>query len=382
VKADDALSRAAIVGAAESDLGLCPDYSAIDLIGQAASRAAADAGLPLREIDGLFTVTPYHHLTTLDVSEYLGIRPSYHESTNVGGCSFVLYLRHAAAAISAGLCTTALICYGSTQRSDGGKLFSLAERSPYEEPYGLQWPLSYFGLIAQRHMAQYGTKPEQLAEIAVANRKWAALTPAAFKRDPITVEDVLSSRMITSPLHLLDCCLVTDGGAAVILTSRERARSLRRTPVRVLGAAESTSHRSILQMPDYTTSSTAISGPRAMQAAGVTHTDIDFCEYYDATTIAALMMHEDLGFCAKGEGGDFVSGQRTAPGGSLPTNTNGGGLSYTHPGMLGLFLVVEAVRQLRWECGDRQVPNANIGLVSGLGGGMCSSAVAVLSRDA
>lgn len=378
---DRSLAGAAIVGVGESDLGVCAGASAADLIGQATARAVADAGIQLHEIDGLFTVTPYHYLASIDVAEYLGIQPTYHESTNIGGCSFVLHVRHAAAAITAGLCKTALICYGSTQRSDGGKLFSLTERTPFEQPYGLQWPMSYFALIAQRHMAMYGTTSEQLAAIAVANRKWAALTPNAFRREPITVQDVVSSRMIASPLHVLDICLVTDGGAAVILTSADRAKDLRQKPVRVLGGAEATSHRSMVEMEDFTVSSAAVSGPRAMAAAGVTHADIDFCQYYDATTIAALMMHEDLGFCAKGEGGAFVSGGRTAPGGALPTNTNGGGLAYTHPGMLGLFLVVEAVRQLRGECGERQVPNAEIGLVSGLGGGMCSSAIAILGRD-
>jgi acetyl-CoA acetyltransferase len=232
-----------------------------------------------------------------------------------------------------------------------------------------------------RHMHDYGTTSEQLAEIAVATRKWAQMNPDAMMRDPLTVDDVLSSKMISDPLHLLDSCLVTDGAGAIVMTSAERARSLKKPAVHVRGYAESHTHWTIGSMPDLTLTTAADTGPRAMAMAGVKHDDIDVAEIYDSFTITVLLTLEALGFCKRGEGGEFVSGQRTAPGGAFPMNTNGGGLSYAHPGMYGIFLLIEAVRQLRGECGERQVPDARVALVNGTGGTLSSTATCVLTRD-
>jgi acetyl-CoA acetyltransferase len=376
-----ALEAVAIAGAAESDLGHVPHLSPLGLMAQATVRAAADAGISVGEIDGVFAVTPYHHLSSLSFCEYVGLRPRYHETTNIGGCSFLAHVRHAAGAIASGLCETAVITYGSTQRSDGGRLVTRSEVSSYEQPYGPIYPMSQFALIAQRHMYEYGTTSEQLAEVAVAHRSWAGLAPNAYKRDPITVDDVFASPLISSPFHRLDCCLVTDGGAAVILTTRERAKTLRQTPVHVLGAAEGFTHRNIASMENLTVSAAAVTGPAAFAEAGLGPSDMDFVQLYDAFTITPVMILEDLGFCAKGEGGSFVSGGRTAPGGELPVNTNGGGLSYCHPGMLSLFLLVEGIRQLRHECGERQVAGAEVGIVHGLGGTFASAATVVVARS-
>ena len=375
-----ALNRIAIVGAAESDIGRAPHLSPLGMMAQATARAADDAGLSIGDIDGVFVITPYHHLTSLSYCEYLQIFPRYHDTTQLGGCTFVAFLRHAAAAIAAGMCEVAVIAYGSSQRSDAGKLVSASELSVFDVPYGAAYPISSFALIAQRHMHEYGTTPEHLAEVAVAHRAWASLTPNAYYRDPITVEDVLVSPMISSPLHRLDCCAVTDGGGAVIVTTKERARSLRRPPIRVLGAAEGYTHRTVAAMADLTVSAAAQTGPAAFAEAGLTPADMDFVQLYDAFTISPLLILEDLGFCAKGEAGPLYASGRTRPGGDLPVNTNGGGLSYCHPGMLSLFLLIEAIRQLRGECGERQVANAEVGVVHGLGGAFAGAATAILAR--
>jgi acetyl-CoA acetyltransferase len=248
-------------------------------------------------------------------------------------------------------------------------------------PYGPPLPVTGYALAAMRHMHEYGTTPEQLAEVAVATRKWAAMNPKAYKREPITIQDVLSSPMIAEPLHLLDCCLVTDGGGAVVVTSADVARNCRSIPVWVLGHAESHTHLSISNMPDLTWTAASLTGPRAMAQAGVKHSDLDVVELYDSFTITVLLTLEALGFCKRGESGAFVSGQRTAPGGPFPLNTNGGGLSYCHPGMYGIFLLIEAVRQLRGDCGERQVSDAKLALVHGTGGVLSSAATCILGRD-
>jgi acetyl-CoA acetyltransferase len=371
--------KAAVVGMAESDLGeVRPGLTSLDLIGQATLRALDDAGLEKRDVDGLFSASAYYHMPTLSVGEYLGIRPRYSDATNVGGSSFVSHLLHAAAAIVAGLCEVALITYGSTQRSGGGRLVSGSELIPYEAPYKPRYPVSMYALAAFRHMHQYGTTREQLAEVAVAAREWAKLNPRAFMRSDLTVEDVLDSRMVSSPLSVRDCCLVTDGGGAVILTGAERANDLRKMPVYLLGAGEAHWHRNISQMPDLTVTAAAESGPRAYEMAGVRPEDVDVAMLYDAFTINTVLFLEDLGFCTKGEGGAFVSEGRIAPDGELAVNTSGGGLSYNHPGMYGLLLVVEAVRQLRGECGERQVEGADVALVNGSGGVLSSQVTAIL----
>jgi acetyl-CoA acetyltransferase len=374
--------RAAIVGAAESDLGeVGPGFTPLDLIGQAADRTLADAGLKKEDVDGLFSASVYYQMPTLSVGEYLGIRPRYSDATMMGGSSFVSHLLHAAAAIEAGLCEVALITYASTQLSDGGFRGVSDPPTLYETPYRPRYPVSMYALAASRHMHEYGTTREQLAEVAVAAREWAKLNPKAFKRDHLTVEDVLASRMISSPLSLLDCCLVTDGGGALIVASAERAKDLREPPVYLLGAGEAHWHRNISQMPDLTVTAATDSGPRAYEMAGVGPEDVDVAMLYDAFTINPILFLEDLGFCEKGEGGVFVAGGRIAPGGELAVNTNGGGLSYNHPGMYGLLLVIEAVRQLRGECGERQVEGAEVALAHGNGGVLSSQVTAVLGTE-
>ncbi len=374
--------KTAIVGAAESDLGeVGPGFTPLDLIGQAAERALADAGLSREDVDGLFSASAYYSMATVSAGEYLGIRPRYSDATNMGGSSFVSHLLHAAAALEAGLCEVALVAYASTQRSGGGFRGASDPPNPYETPYGPRYPVSMYALAASRHMHEYGTTREQLAEVAVAAREWAKLNPKAFKRDPLTVEDVLASRMISSPLSLLDCCLVTDGGGALVVTSGERAKDLRKAPVYLLGAGEAHWHRNISQMPDLTVSAAVDSGRRAYEMAGVGPADVHVAMLYDAFTITPILFLEDLGFCEKGEGGTFVEGGRIAPGGELPVNTNGGGLSYNHPGMYGLLLLIEAVRQLRGECRERQVEGAEVALAHGNGGVLSSQVTALLGTE-
>jgi acetyl-CoA acetyltransferase len=374
--------RAAIVGAAESDLGeVGPGFTPLDLIGQATGRALADAGLNKEDVDGLFSASAYYSMATVSAGEYLGIRPRYSDATNMGGSSFVSHLLHAAAALEARLCEVALVVYASTQRSGGGFRGVSDPPNPYEAPYGPRYPVSMYALAASRHIHEYGTTREQLAGVAVAAREWAKLNPKAFKRDHLTVEDVLASRMISSPLSLLDCCLVTDGGGALIVTSAERAKDLRKAPVYLLGAGEAHWHRNISQMPDLTVTAAVDSGPRAYEMAGVGPEDVDVAMLYDAFTINPILFLEDLGFCEKGEGGAFVEGGRIAPGGELPVNTNGGGLSYNHPGMYGLLLLIEGVRQLRGECSERQVRGARVALAHGNGGVLSSQVTAVLGTE-
>lgn len=371
-----------VVGVAESDLGsVAPGLTPLDLVGQATTRALADAGIKKSEVDGLFTASSYYAMAGMDTAEYLGIRPRYLDGSSIGGSSFVSHLLHAASAIANGLCSTALIVYGSTQRSDGGRLISPSKPNPYEAPYGPRYPISMYALATARHMHQYGTTREQLADVAVAARQWAQLNPAAFAREPLTREDVLSARMISDPLTTRDCCLVTDGGGAVVLTTTERARDLDVTPIPLLGAGEANWHRNISQMPDLTVTAASESGRRAFEMAGLSPSHVDVVELYDAFTINPVLFLEDLGFCEKGEGGPFVSDGLIAPGGKLPVNTNGGGLSYCHPGMYGIFTIIEAVRQLRGECGPRQVEDARIALAHGNGGVLSSEVTAIFGTS-
>ena len=372
-----------VTGVAESDLGeVAPGLTPVDLMAQAARRALDECGLEVADVDGLFAATSQLPMATLNLGEYLGIRPRYSDATQVGGSSFIAHLQHARAAIEAGLCEVALIAYGSTQRSVGRSSASVQEISPWEAPYRPMLPVTGYALAASRHMHEFGTTREQLAEVAVAARGWARLNPKAWSRDPLTVEDVLASPLVCDPLSVRDCCLVTDGGAAAIVTTAERAAGLDTAPVRLLGAGEAHSHRHISGMPDLTRTAAAESGARAYEQAGLGPGDVDVALLYDAFTITPVLFLEDLGFCAKGEGGAFVEGGRTAPGGDFPMNTNGGGLSYCHPGMYGLLLVVEAVRQLRGECGDRQVEGCEVALVHGNGGVLSSQCTALLGGPA
>ncbi|WP_338748779.1 acetyl-CoA acetyltransferase [Janibacter alittae] len=370
-----------VVGVAEAGIGeVGPGVSALQIAGEASLDAIADAGLQPSDVDAVFCHSAFFTFPATTLSEYLGLTPRYVDTTATGGSSFVAHLRHATAAINAGMCEVALIAYGSNQRShSGGLATSGANLVPsYELPFGPRMPVSGYALAAARHMHEYGTTREHLAHIAVAARQWAQLNPAAFARDDLSVDDVLGARMISSPLSVRDCCLVTDGAGAVIVTTTERARDLRRPIVPILSVAEASRHMNISTTPDLTTTAAAESGPRAFELAGLRPADVDVVEVYDAFTINTLLFLEDLGFCVKGEGGAFVADGGIAPGGRLPVNTNGGGLSYTHPGMYGIFLVIEAARQLRGEAGDRQVEDAHVGLVHGNGGVLSSQATALL----
>ncbi len=375
---------AAIVGVAESDLGITPGKTVLQLQAQAAKAALDEAGLSMANVDALFTAGNWSWSPPMLLAEYLGIQPKYTDGTNVGGSSFEFHVGHAVAGIQAGRFDVALITYGSTQRSDRSRnrpVTTARLTEQFELPYGLPMPVGAYALAATRHMYQYGTTSEQLAEIAVATRKWAVLNEKAMMRTPIGIDDVLNSRWIAEPLHLLDCCLVTDGGGAIVITSARRAADTRKAPIWILGHGQTHTHNSITNMPDLTMTGAVQSGRDAFAMAGITHDDLDVVEVYDSFTITVLLTLEALGFCKPGEGGAFVSGQRTAPGGAFPLNTNGGGLSYCHPGMYGIFLLIEATRQLRGECGPRQVQDARLALAHGTGGVLSSSATVILGRD-
>jgi acetyl-CoA acetyltransferase len=374
---------AAIVGAAESDLGQVGEgFNVKDQMAQGIGRALDDAGLNLRDVDGLFCASTQARTSGLTLAEYLGISPSYIDTTILGGSSFEFHVAHALAAIQLGLCRVAVIAYGSTQRSVGRRQASVREVNPYETPFRPFLPPTAYAMAASRHMHEFGTTREQMAEVAVAARQWALLNPAAWEKKPLTVADVLGARMISYPFTVRDICLVTDGGGAIVMTAPERARSLKKPPVFVLGCGSAITHANISSMPDLTVTGALESGRQAYAMAGMKPADIDVLELYDAFTINTILFLEDLGFCEKGEGGAFVSGGRIAPGGALPVNTNGGGLSYCHPGMYGLFLLIEAVRQLRGECGARQVPGAETAIAHGNGGVLSSQSTVILGSAA
>ena len=370
---------AAIVGVAESDLGqVAEGLTPIDLMAQGITRALDDCGLGLADVDGLFCATTQARTSALSLCEYLGIDPPFLGSTIVGGSSFEYHVAQAQAAIEAGLCSVAVIAYGSTQRSVGRKQASVREWNPYETPFKPFLPASAYAMAARRHMHQFGTTREQMAEVAVAARAWAQLNPAAFDRKPLSIEGVLAARKISDPFTVRDCCLSTDGGGAVVVTSADRARSLRKPPAYVLGTGQSITHASISSMPDLLNTGARRSGEAAYAMARLKPADIDVLALYDAFTINTILFLEDLGFCPKGEGGRFVAGGRIGPKGTLAVNTNGGGLSYCHPGMYGLFLLIEAVRQLRGEGDARQVKGAKTALAHGNGGVLSSQATVIL----
>lgn len=363
----------AIVGIGKAGLGGRPTgLSALDLMATASLNALEDAGLELADVDGLFVSSSVHANPTLSAAEYLGIKPRYSNGSMIGGASFVAHALTAAMALDAGLCDVALIAYGSNQRSAGGRLMSLSEPQPYEAVYKPRFPISAYAFAAARHMHEFGTTRADLAEVAVAARRWAMLNPEAASRKPLTVEEVLASPLVCDPLSRLDCCLVTDGGGAVVMTRADRARDGRHPAAYLLGCAGAHSNRQIAQMEDLTTTAAAESGRHAYAMAGLGPADVDVAQLYDAFTINTLLFLEDLGFCPKGEGGRFVADGAIAPGGRLPVNTNGGGLSCVHPGMYGVFLMIEAVEQLRGAAGDRQVPGAKVALAHGNGGTLSS----------
>jgi acetyl-CoA acetyltransferase len=374
--------RTAVVGIGTAGTGEAPGRTATELMAEASLAAIADAGLTLPDIDAIFAATSTHAFPTLSVAEYLGIRPKYFDGTNIGGSSFEMHLLQAALALDAGLCDAALICYGSNQRTAGGRLVSMSEPQWHETPYKPRHPITGYALAASRHMHQFGTTREMLADVAVAARGWANLNPDAFAHGPLTREDVLSSRMVSDPLTTRDCCLVTDGGGACVMVRADRARDLRHKPAYLLGAAGAQWHRSIVQMPDLTVTAASDSGPRAFEMAGLTRSDVDLLMLYDAFTINTILFLEDLGYCPKGEGGRFVQDGTIAPGGKLAVNTNGGGLSCVHPGMYGMFLIIEAVTQLRGKAGERQLKKCDVALCHGNGGTLASQVTALLGNEA
>lgn len=363
--------------------------SVLQVQARAAKAALDDARISMGDVDGLLVAGMWGvpgpgQLPTVTLGEYLGIHPRFADSTNIGGSAFEAHVAHAAMAIERGYCDVALIVYGSTQKSErsrtlGGRPSILTMQ--FENIWGIPQPVGGYALAAMRHMHEFGTTQEQLAEIAVATRKWASLNPAATKRDLITIEDVMRSLPVSDPLKLLDCCLVTDGAGAVVMTSAENAKAHGSRPIHVRGFGEAHTHWSIAAMPDLARhTAAAMSGKAAFEMAGIGHDAIDLIECYDSFTITVLMTLEALGFCKRGEGGAFVAGQRTAPGGAFPMNTNGGGLSYCHPGMYGIFLLVEAVRQLRGEAGERQVAGVKTALVHGTGGTLSSGSTVILAN--
>jgi len=392
----------AIAGIGLSDGPVVPGMTSEQHAALAFRRALADSGLRKSDIDGIFVAgaTLPHVEDAENMAEYLGIRPRFLDSSYTGGSAFEVLLQHAALAIAAGECDVALIVYGSDSRSRhkrplGAKglppmsyLFDQPAVGPqrvggavgYEAPYGANI-ISSYALAAQRHMHEYGTTSEQLAEIAVAMRHNAQFNPQAMYREPLTVEDVLASPMLASPLHRWDCCVVSDGGGAVIVTSGDRARDLPKPPVYVLAAKNAPTHWNIAQMPDFTRVAAGDIADALFASAGVDRSDIDTLQLYDSFTITVLLQLEGYGFCKPGEGGDFVSDGKLKVGGALPTNTDGGGLSALHPGMRGIFLIIEAVRQLRGEAGDAQVPDCELALVSGSGGILSHIGGAILGRQ-
>lgn len=374
----------AVAGVATFGCGEAQGFTDMELLARSAHAAVADAGLKMSDIDGLCTASGSATMWSMAVLEYLGIRPRYIDGTNIGGSSFIAHLLPAMQALQSGQCHAVLVCYGSAQRTASfGRRELIASRrfldpQPYETPYEPMMPPSAYALAASRHMHEFGTTRRQLAEVAVAARAWARLNPEAFMREPLGIDDVLASRMVSDPLTVRDCCLVTDGGGAYVLVRAERAKDLPGTPVYVLGNATAVWHRQISSMHDLTVTAATESGRAAFAMAGLQPQDIDVLQLYDAFTINTLLFLEDLGFCAKGEAGAFVENGAIGPGGRLPVNTNGGGLSCVHPGMYGIFALIEAVRQLRGEAGERQVAGAKTALAHGNGGLLSSQSTALL----
>lgn len=375
--------EAAIVGVDESDqIGRIPGKSSLQHHMEASYNALADAGLSIKDVDAIYCAAT----SPLTIAEYFGITPKHTDGTSVGGSSFVIHVAHALEAIAAGRCEVALITHGEAgraQRRSGGTDMGLPG-SQYELPYGIAAPPMSYAMACTRYMHLYGEERtrQAMAEVAVATRKWANLNPKAFfHKETMSFEDYHSSRWVAWPFHLPDCCLAIDGGGACVVASPTVARSCRKKPVWVLGAGEGHDHGMISQMPDLTRTIAYQSGPAALRMAGVSHRDIDLAMVYDSFTYTVLTTLESLGFCGRGEAPEFVAKQRTAPGGEFALNTNGGGLSYCHTGMYGMFLLLEATRQLRGEAGQRQVQECELALVNGTGGSLSSTGTLVLGAD-
>jgi acetyl-CoA acetyltransferase len=390
-----AFERTRIAGAAISDYPLTPDMSELDHHVLAIRNALDDAGLTLRDVDGLLIASGgMRGLSPMGLAEYLGLRPRFVDGLSVGGSSFVFHAARAALAVGTGLCEVAVVAMGQTGKSGGRPGRGMRAGPPGAPPQGFGsffWDslaglplIGAYAMAAQRHMHTYGTKPEDLAEIAVAARYHASMNPKAQYRDPITVDDVLNSRWVAEPLHLLDCCVVSDGGGAFVVTTKERARDLPKPGVRMLGYGERVGHAGIGSMPNFTQTAAADTGKMAFEMAGLKPADIECAQLYDSFTITVMLLLEDLGFCAKGEAGDFARSHLRV-GGPLPINTDGGGLSAVHPGMRGMFLMTEGVRQIRGEEGPGSAvvrpEGADTCLVHGVGGQLSSHATLILGKD-
>ena len=372
----------AVVGAAESTkLGVIPDTSQIQLHADAALNAMADCGLKPKDIDGVATAGE----TPVQIAHYLGITPTWVDGTSVGGCSFMIHVRHAAAAIEAGLAKTILVTHGESGRSGIGRgprpVPPSSLNGQFEQPFGPMGPPSLFPIPVLRYMKTYGITEEQLAMVAVVQREWAAKNPRATFRDPVTVDDVLGSRMIAYPFRLLMCCLVTDGGGALILVSADRAKDFPQKPVYLLGTGESVETPMVSQMEDFTSSRAfRVAGPTAFEEAGIKHGDVDHLMIYDAFAHLPIYGLEDLGFVPRGEAGAFIAERNTASGGKLPLNTNGGGLSYMHSGMYGMYALQESVRQMRGTA-PAQIPDAKISVCHGVGGMFAASGTIIFTNQ-
>ena len=373
--------KTAVVGLAESGCGMASGWSAMEIMANSVHDALDDAGIKLNEVDGVFAATAFHSMAAMSLSEYLGLKPKFADGSQIGGSSFLSHILTAALALDAGLINVAVVAYGSNQKSIGG-FKTISEAMPYEAQYEPRMPVTAYALAAKRYMHEFGASREDLANVAVSARDWALLNPRAYTYDkgPLTVEDVLSARPIVDPLGKLDCCLVTDGGAAVIMTKSDRAKDTKNTPIYLLGAAMEHHHRMVSEMPDLVRTSAIDSSQRAFKMSSYKATDMDTIQLYDAFTINTLLFLEDLGFCKKGEAIELVKNNNIGPSGSLKVNTNGGGLSCVHPGMYGLFVTLEAIRQLRNSAGDNVgersgggwIDNAKLSVAHGNGGVLSS----------
>ena len=373
--------KTAVVGLAESGCGIASGWSAMEIMANSVHDALDDAGIKLNEVDGVFAATAFHSMAAMSLSEYLGLKPKFADGSQIGGSSFLSHILTAALALDAGLINVAVVAYGSNQKSIGG-FKTISEAMPYEAQYEPRMPVTAYALAAKRYMHEFGASREDLANVAVSARDWALLNPRAYtyEKGPLTIEDVLSARPIVDPLGKLDCCLVTDGGAAVVMTRSDRAKDTKNTPIYLLGAAMEHHHRMVSEMPDLVRTSAIDSSRRAFKMSSYKATDMDTIQLYDAFTINTLLFLEDLGFCKKGEAIELVKNNNIGPSGSLKVNTNGGGLSCVHPGMYGLFVTLEAIRQLRNSAGDNVgersdggwIDNAKLSVAHGNGGVLSS----------
>src|SRR6202165_3826238 len=367
--------KAYVAGIYEHPTRRADDKSPAQLHAEVAKGALEDAGLSKSDVDGYFCAGDAPGLGPLSMADYLGLKLRYVDATDTGGSSYIIHLGHAARAVAAGKCDVALITLAGRPRAEGigshlGRSFGPMPDKPFEVPYGAAI-LNLYGMVAMRHMHEFGTTSEQLAWIKVAASHHAQYNPHAMLRDVVTVEDVLNSPMISDPLHRLDCCVITDGGGALIVTTAEIVKSLKKPLVRMIGHGEAMKGPRGDKDLDLTYSAGVWSGPRAFEEAGVTPKDIKYASIYDSFTITVLMQLEDLGFCRKGEGGKFVADGNLISGvGKLPFNTDGGGLCNDLPvNRGGMTKIIEAVRQLRGQAHPKvQVPNCDLAIAHGTGG--------------